>query len=155
MLLSIRISAAVVLSEFIVYPPTQQFVTISFFLKNARAYCTVYIYLPKPLHKVHVSNSRSNTDYDPRDILLHCRMVNKLAKNWDTENYNCLKSLSVAYHFKPLLRDIRLTRLTYLAPFSKYNAPGISEIKRSKFHCSTSCIFFKDGDKQKQIQCCK
>ena len=71
----------------------------------------------------------------------------KLAKNW-----SYLKSLSVAHHFKPFLRDTRLTRLTYLALFSKYNAPGISEMKRSTFHCSTSCIFLKNGDKQKQIQ---
>ena len=38
-LLSIRISAAVVISV-IVYPPTLQFVTISFSLQNARAYST-------------------------------------------------------------------------------------------------------------------
>ena len=30
-----------------------------------------------PLSKVHVSDNRSNTDYDPQDILLHCRMINK------------------------------------------------------------------------------
>ena len=60
-----------------------------------------------------------------------------------------LKSLSVKYHFKPLLHDTRLTRLT------SFNAPGISEMKRSTFHCSTSCIFFKNGDKPKQIQRCK
>ena len=53
-LLSIRISAAVFISV-IVYPPTLQFVTISFFLKNARAYCTFYIYWAKPLSKVYVS----------------------------------------------------------------------------------------------------
>ena len=35
------------------------------------------IYLAKPLRKVHVSNNRSNTDYDPQDISLHSRMVNK------------------------------------------------------------------------------
>ena len=29
------------------------------------------------LSKVHVSNNRSNTDYDPQDILLHCKIVNK------------------------------------------------------------------------------
>ena len=29
-----------------------------------------YIYLAKPLSKVHVSNNRSNTDYDPQDIAL-------------------------------------------------------------------------------------
>ena len=75
--LSIRISAAVFTSV-IVYPPTLQFVTISFFFKNARAYCTFYIYLAKPLSKVHVSNNRSNTDYDPQDIPLHSRMVNKI-----------------------------------------------------------------------------
>ena len=76
-LLSIRISAAVFISV-IVYPPTLQFVTISFFLKNATAYCIFYIYLAKPLSKVHVSNNRSNTDYDPQDIPLHSRMVNKI-----------------------------------------------------------------------------
>ena len=47
-LLSIRISAAVFISV-IVYPATLQFVTISFFFKNARGYCTFYIYLTKPL----------------------------------------------------------------------------------------------------------
>ena len=47
-LLSIPISAAVFISV-IVYPATLQFVTISFFFKNARAYCTFYIYLAKPL----------------------------------------------------------------------------------------------------------
>ena len=76
-LLSIRISAGVFISV-IAYPPTLQFVTISFFLKNARAYCTFYIYLAKPLSKVHVCNNRSNTDYDPQDILLHSRTVKKI-----------------------------------------------------------------------------
>lgn len=33
--------------------------------------------------------------------------------------------------------------------------PGISEMKRSTFHCSTSCVFFKNGEKQEQIQRCK
>ena len=64
----------------------------------------------------------------------------KMAKNWDT------KSLSVEYHFKPLLRDTRLTRPT------SFKEPGISEMKRSTFHCSTFSIFFKYGDKPKQIQ---
>ena len=76
-LLSIRIPAAVFISV-IVYPPTLQFVTISFSLKNARAYCTFYIYLAKPLSNVHVSKNRSNTDCDPQDIPLHSRMVNKI-----------------------------------------------------------------------------
>ena len=62
----------------IVYPPTLQFVTISFFLKNAMAYCTFYIYLAKPLSKVHVSNNRSNTDYYAQDIPLHSGIVNKI-----------------------------------------------------------------------------
>ena len=75
-LLSIRISAAVFINV-IVCPPTLQFVTMSFSLKNARAYCTFYIYFTKPLSKVHISNNGSNTDYDPHDILLHCRMVHK------------------------------------------------------------------------------
>ena len=66
-LFSIRIPAAVFISV-IVYPPTLPFITISFFLKNARAYCTFYNYLAKPLSKVHVSNNRSNTDYYPQDI---------------------------------------------------------------------------------------
>ena len=70
-------SAALFISV-IVYPPTLQFVTISFFLKNARAYCTFYNYLAKPLSKVHVCNNRSNIDYYPQDILLHSRMVNKI-----------------------------------------------------------------------------
>ena len=42
---------------------------------------TFYIYLAKPLKplkKVHVINNRSNTDYDPQDILLHYRMINKI-----------------------------------------------------------------------------
>ena len=76
-LLSIRISAAFFFSV-IVYPPTLQFVTISFFLKNARASCIFYIYSAKPLSKVHVCNNQSNTDYDRRDIPLHSRMVNKI-----------------------------------------------------------------------------
>ena len=76
-LLSIRISAAVFISV-IVYPPSLQFITISLFLKNARASCTFYIYLAKPLSKVHVTNNRSNTDYDPQNILLHYRMINKI-----------------------------------------------------------------------------
>ena len=58
------------------------------------------------------------------------------------KNYSCLKSLSVEYHFKPLLRDTRLALLT------SFNASGISEMNRSTFHCSTSCIFFKYGNKQ-------
>ena len=37
-----------------------------------------YIYLAKLLKKVHVSNNRSDTDYDPQDILLHYRMTNKI-----------------------------------------------------------------------------
>ena len=72
-LLSIRISAAFFISV-IVCPPTLQFVTISFFLKNARANCTFYIYSAKPLSKVHVSNNKSNTDYDPRDIPLQTKL---------------------------------------------------------------------------------
>ena len=76
-LLSIRIPAAVFISV-IVYPPTLQFITISFFLENARAYCTFYNYLAKSLSRVHVSNNRSNTDYYPQDIPLHSRMVNKI-----------------------------------------------------------------------------
>ena len=39
---------------------------------------TFYIYLAKPLSKVHASNNRSNTDYDPPDVLLHYRMINKI-----------------------------------------------------------------------------
>ena len=62
-LLSIWISAAVFITV-IVYPPTLQFVTMSFFLKNARAYCTFYIYLAKLLSKLHVSHNRSNTHYN-------------------------------------------------------------------------------------------
>ena len=45
----------------IVYPPTLQFVTISFILKNATSSCIFYIYLAKPPSKAHVSNSSSNT----------------------------------------------------------------------------------------------
>ena len=75
-LFSTRISAAVF--SVIAYPATLQFVTISFFFKNDRAYCTFYIYLAKPLRKVHVSNNRSNTDYDPQDVPLHSRMVHKI-----------------------------------------------------------------------------
>ena len=69
-LFSRRIPAAVLISV-IVYPPTLQFITISFFLENARAYCTFYNYLAKSLSRVHVSNNRSNTDYYPQDIPLH------------------------------------------------------------------------------------
>ena len=66
-----------------------------------------------------------------------------------------LRCQSVAYHFKPLLCDTRLTRLAYLALFSRYNTPGISEMKRPMFHHSTrtSGIIFKNGVKQKRIQC--
>ena len=78
-LLTIRISAAFFINV-IVYPPTLQFVTISFFFKNARAYCTFYICLAKPLSKVYVSNNSSNTDYDPQDIPLHSRMVTKIGE---------------------------------------------------------------------------
>ena len=53
-----------------------QFIFISFFFKNARAYCTFYICLAKPLSKGHVSNNRSSTDYYPQKILLHHRMIN-------------------------------------------------------------------------------
>ena len=49
-LLSIRIPAAVFISV-IVYRPTLQFATISFFLRNARASYIFYIYLAKPLCK--------------------------------------------------------------------------------------------------------
>ena len=70
-------SAALFISV-IVYPPTLQFFTISFFLKNARVYCTFYICLAKPLSKVHVCNNRLNIDYYPQDILLHSRMINKI-----------------------------------------------------------------------------
>ena len=34
--------------------------------------------MAKPLSKLHVSNNRSKTDYDPQDIPLHYRMVNKI-----------------------------------------------------------------------------
>ena len=57
---------------------TLQFVTNSFFPQNARAYCTFHIYLAEPLSKVHVSNNRSNTDYDLQDILLHYWMISKI-----------------------------------------------------------------------------
>ena len=64
-----------------------------------------------------------------------------------------LRCQSIVYHFKPLFSDTKLTLLvtlgTTLALFSKYNAPGISEMKRSSFHHSTS---FQNGDKQKTIQ---
>ena len=53
---------------------------ISFFPKNARAHCTFYICLAKPLSKVHVTNNSSNTDYDPQDIPLLSRMVNKIGE---------------------------------------------------------------------------
>ena len=76
-LVSIRKSAAVFISV-IVYNRTLQFVTISFFLQNARAYCAFYVCLAKPLSKVHESNNRSNTDYDPQDIPSHSRMVNQI-----------------------------------------------------------------------------
>ena len=59
-LLSLRISVAVFISV-IVYLRTLQFVTISYFLKHARAYCTFYIYLAKPLSKVHVTTGQTLT----------------------------------------------------------------------------------------------
>ena len=43
----------------------------SFLLKNVRVYCTFYMYLAKPLRKLHKGNKGSNTDNDPQDILLH------------------------------------------------------------------------------------
>ena len=46
------------------------------------------------------------------------------------------------YHFELLLRDSRLTRRT-IALFSKYNAPGISEIKRSMFTVQLLVYFSK------------
>ena len=50
-----------------------------------------------------------------------------------------------------MLRDTGLTNNC----FPEYNAPGISEMKRSTFHRSTSGIFFKNADKQKRVQRCK
>ena len=43
----------------------------SFLLRNVRSYCTFYIYLAKPLRKLHKGNKKSNTNNDPQDILLH------------------------------------------------------------------------------------
>ena len=142
-------SAAVFISV-IVYPLTLQFVAISLFLKNARAYCIFDIYLAKPL-----------SDYNPQEILFHCRMVNKTGQKLRYRKLKViwkvywLRCQSVVYHFKPLLRETKLTLLTTLVLFSKYNAPGISEMRRSTFHRSTSCIFFQNGDKQKSIQRCE
>ena len=46
-----------------------------------------HINLAKLQGKVQVSKSRSNTDYDPQDVLFHCRLVNKIGRNdWATEN---------------------------------------------------------------------
>ena len=70
--------SAAVFIVVIVYLPLYNSLLFHFSSKNARAYCTFYIYLAKPLSQVHVSNNRSNTDYDPQDILLHSRMVNKI-----------------------------------------------------------------------------
>ena len=37
-----------------------------------------FTWLNLKLSKVHVSNNRSNTDYDPQDILLYNKMINKI-----------------------------------------------------------------------------
>ena len=148
-LLSIQISEALFISV-IVYPPTQYNSLLFHFSSKMQERTALFTFTQaKPLSKVHVCNKRSNSDYDPQDILLHSRMVNKWAKNFDTEKLNLSEKLSVEYHFKPLLRNTRLTRLT------SFNVPGNSEMNRSTFHRSTSCIFFKSGDKRKQIQHCK
>ena len=47
----------------------------------------------KPLRKVHISNTNnngSNTDYDPQEIRLHCRIVNKICQKLSSEKFiNC------------------------------------------------------------------
>ena len=60
-LLSIRTSAAVFISV-IDYPPTLQSLPFHFSSKMQERTGTFYIYLAKPLSKVHVSKNRSNTD---------------------------------------------------------------------------------------------
>ena len=41
--------------------------------------------------------TKGQTLTDPQDILLHSRMVNKWAKNCDTEKLNLSEKLSVEY----------------------------------------------------------
>ena len=71
---------------------------ISFLLKNAKASCTFYIYFAKPLSKVHVSNNRSNTDYDPQEILLHHRMINKIGLKLGYRKLKLSEKFKVAEH---------------------------------------------------------
>ena len=64
----------------LILPLYNSLLFLLFFHKNARVSCIFYFLLGlASVGKVHVSNSRSNTDYDPQDILLHCRMVNKIS----------------------------------------------------------------------------
>ena len=100
--------------------PTLQFITISFFFhKNATASCLVYSCFAKSLSKYqHVKDS------NPQNILWHCRMVNKIGQNTGSQQKG---SQSVAYDFKPLLRDTTVTNLVPRAfpyPFFKGKALG-------------------------------
>ena len=96
----IWISAAVFISV-IAYPPTLQCGTISFFLKKL-------FFTFNWLIKVHVSDSRPNTDYDPQDILLHFSMsinwlkiaLQKIKVIWKVHWLRCQ---SVVYDFQTLV----------------------------------------------------
>ena len=136
------ISVAVFISV-IVYLPTLQFATISFFLKNARASCIFYIYLAKPLCKLqpvkHWLSSRYSFALKNGEI--------KLAKKLGhAQKIICkvylLRCQSVAYDFVD----------------TKYNEPRISvrseKLTRSTFH-QLLVYFLKNDDKQKLIQFCK
>ena len=122
----IWISAAVFISV-IAYPPTLQCGTISFFLKKL-------FFTFNWLIKVHVSDSRPNTDYDPQDILLHFSMsinwlkigLQKIKVIWKVHWLRC-PSVS-CMTFKPLLHDTALAQLTYPPLVFKYNSPRISEM---------------------------
>ena len=121
--------------------------------------CPFYMEKTCPALKSHLSNHLNLSVWEkkliplpePRMVILNCRKgLTSLTQAFHPRDY--LKNLSVTYHSKPLLRNTSRSKLTRPTSF---NAADISEMKRSTFHCSTSCIFFKNGDKQKQIQCCQ
>ena len=115
-----------------------------YFIKNARAYCTFYIYLTKPLSKVHVSNNRSNTDYDPssgyqpppqgaslfagdevvRIFLCTLEWSTKLAKNWDTEKSPTFPQSVNECH--KIDTNSRVRKIEHMR--SRQNVPGRSKM---------------------------
>ena len=53
----------------------------------------------KPLSKVHVSKNGLNTDFDPQDILLHCRMVNKIGYTENRQHFICNRVSQNRYQY--------------------------------------------------------